>query len=118
MPDPREQELEAIARDLGGAWRIERGVMPVVVLTLPEARAALDRAAKVYVVEVGKHDRYVEGVYATRAAAEESHPGDWRDDILLEDDAPATAHRRLDLPGLAGTFHVWEYPVDQGGERP
>lgn len=34
-----EQELERLARALGGGWRIEQGVMPVVALTLREAQA-------------------------------------------------------------------------------
>lgn len=33
-----ERELERLARKLGGGWRIEHGVMPVVVLTLLEAQ--------------------------------------------------------------------------------
>ena len=38
MTDNKE-ELERLADVLGGGWRIERGVMPVVVLTLAEAQA-------------------------------------------------------------------------------
>jgi hypothetical protein len=47
-PEPRpgesvtvttEAELERLARLLGGGWRIERGVMPVLVLTITEAQA-------------------------------------------------------------------------------
>jgi hypothetical protein len=34
-----ELELERIAKKLGGGWRIEHGLMPVVVLTLREAQA-------------------------------------------------------------------------------
>lgn len=33
-----EEELERLARLLGGGWRLEKGVMPVVVLTLKEAQ--------------------------------------------------------------------------------
>jgi hypothetical protein len=32
------REIEALARELGGGWCVEQGVMPVVVLTLDEAR--------------------------------------------------------------------------------
>lgn len=30
--------LERLAKKLGGGWRIEHGVMPLIVLTLPEAQ--------------------------------------------------------------------------------
>jgi hypothetical protein len=32
-----ERDLEALARNLGGGWRMEHGVIPVVVLTNVEA---------------------------------------------------------------------------------
>lgn len=34
----RMNELERLARELGGAWRMEHEVMPIVVLTIDEAR--------------------------------------------------------------------------------
>jgi hypothetical protein len=40
-----ERDLEALARELGGGWRIEHGVMPVVVLTSVEAERLRDRLA-------------------------------------------------------------------------
>lgn len=33
------QELQRLVEKLGGGWRYDQGVMPVVVLTLPEAQA-------------------------------------------------------------------------------
>jgi hypothetical protein len=33
-----EREIEELARKLGGGWRIEQNVMPVVVLTIVEAK--------------------------------------------------------------------------------
>lgn len=37
-----ERELKELTQKLGGGWRIEKGIMPVVVLTIDEARE-LDR---------------------------------------------------------------------------
>lgn len=42
-----EAELARLTKKLGGGWRIEKGIMPVVVLTLIEAQgleAKLDRS--------------------------------------------------------------------------
>lgn len=33
-----EKEIRRLAELLGGGWRIEQGVMPVVVLTITEAQ--------------------------------------------------------------------------------
>jgi hypothetical protein len=40
-------EAEALARDLGGGWRIEHGVMVMVVLTIDEARRAASRLREI-----------------------------------------------------------------------
>jgi hypothetical protein len=34
----QEREVQRLAEKLGGGWRIEQGVMPVVVLTITEAQ--------------------------------------------------------------------------------
>lgn len=39
-------ELKALAQKLGGGWRFEEGVMPVVVLTIDEARDLASRLEK------------------------------------------------------------------------
>jgi len=33
-----EEELQRLCKRLGGGWRIEQGIMPVVVLTIVEAQ--------------------------------------------------------------------------------
>lgn len=38
-----EKELQRLAASLGGGWRMEHGVMPTIVLTLDEAKAAEER---------------------------------------------------------------------------
>lgn len=39
MVAEHQAEIERLAHTLGGGWRFDQGIMPVVVLTLPEAQA-------------------------------------------------------------------------------
>lgn len=41
-----EKELEELTEKLGGGWRIEKGIMPVVVLTIVEARELASKLEK------------------------------------------------------------------------
>lgn len=45
-PTP-EEIVRAQARTLGGGWRMEHGVMPVVVLTTVEAARIIEKLEKV-----------------------------------------------------------------------
>lgn len=38
-----ERELARLANKFGGGWRVEHGVMPVIVLTLTEAQQLEER---------------------------------------------------------------------------
>lgn len=40
-----EKELEELARKLGGGWRIDMGIMPMITLTVNEARKLAERLA-------------------------------------------------------------------------
>jgi hypothetical protein len=45
-PTPKQvAEIERLAGVLGGGWRIDQGVMPVVVLTITEAARLEERFA-------------------------------------------------------------------------
>jgi hypothetical protein len=41
-----ENELQELCKELGGGWRIENGYMPMIVLTLEEARKLSDKIGK------------------------------------------------------------------------
>jgi hypothetical protein len=38
-----ERQLERLAKRLGGGWRIEQGVMPLILLTQREAERLVER---------------------------------------------------------------------------
>lgn len=78
-----EKELEALARLLGGGWRIEQDVMPVVILNIEEARKLRDRLT----------DGAGEG--EQRTVPEITEVLELVDDLLV--DAPDKAERHLAL---------------------
>ena len=105
----RRSEAEALARDLGGGWRIEHGVIPVIVLTLEEAKRlrtrieALDRE----VAELEKHGPHDEALMTPRPCIESGCP-----DYAIPERARCRSHdlaRRRDgtLTGARGTSREW-----------